>query len=775
MGSYCSSCFHRKPKRAKSQLPGDQSDSQQSDGSPLDIDPVQAGEIQNGDHLSTTNALFEPSTSQNRTETPESTLSAQSSSHDEDRFGSSMSGGTSGAQISSVTNPNGDSADLRMGSETEQKHSIAPPVLGKATEGSSSHIGGKDLPRKHPDGYKATKITTSVIDYPEYAPVAVRETPNIDAAPTDTEAILLNHGPHATFNGHSTEPAMEPETTDCEERKDWRTIRNIRENKFESLVASVLVEATGSIIERCTVFGSREGAYHRAVIVSVIREQTLERYIVRIPAHGVESAWTEEDKAVLRGEVELLRQIYYNTNAPVSNVIAYNEELHHPNPDQDLGAPWMIIQYLPGKSAYDIWFDQPYKRKTAYLTADAPSAETHRKRVNFLISLAKHMVEIQKLEFGAIGMPKIHFPCDVQGEVTNADYTTVVESTFHWPYTNDMHAVVRRGPFASTQAYVQPQWKHWYEKICRYEDTFYPDEDDEPRTIEELKSIGIAKILRMVFETAPFNIPSETFTIHHKDLDLQNILTDDDGFVTGIIDWDGAFAAPRCIGATAVPKWLMHDWFPPREVSHCLGVRPHMAWSTEYYRKIYAAAIYAAELKNGATPDAMYTSKSPIYLSALSALYEGGIDSDFAEKIIRRIPNLTADPEGLMILLGHGWPAAEKMLRERIAKLCEPELPDVNFMRDLGFDLVELGLVEGDVGEACAEAKVGLGDEQHALEKLGRGDEQRINTNEQIGLLQGLLSVDGANMRSFLANNMDGLLEIDSWNLVFGLKVSPTE
>ena len=127
---------------------------------------------------------------------------------------------------------------------------------------------------------------------------------------------------------------MEPETTDCEERKDWRTIRNIQKNKFESLVASVLVETTGSIIEKCTVIGSREGAYHRAVIVSVIREHTFEQYIVRVPAHGVESAWTEEDKAVLRGEVDLLRQIYYNTNAPVSNVIAYNEELHHPNPDR---------------------------------------------------------------------------------------------------------------------------------------------------------------------------------------------------------------------------------------------------------------------------------------------------------------------------------------------------------------------------------------------------------------------------------------------------------
>jgi len=37
---------------------------------------------------------------------------------------------------------------------------------------------------------------------------------------------------------------------------------------------------------------------------------------------------------------------------------------------------------------------------------------------------------------------------------------------------------------------------------------------------------------------------TESFTIHHNDIDLQNIQVDDDWNVTGTIDWDHSFVAP---------------------------------------------------------------------------------------------------------------------------------------------------------------------------------------------------------------------------------------
>jgi hypothetical protein len=49
---------------------------------------------------------------------------------------------------------------------------------------------------------------------------------------------------------------------------------------------------------------------------------------------------------------------------------------------------------LPGKTAWAIWFDQPYDpvvANYAFRTADVPSVETEKKRLTFLRSLARIM------------------------------------------------------------------------------------------------------------------------------------------------------------------------------------------------------------------------------------------------------------------------------------------------------------------------------------------------------------------------------------------------
>lgn len=77
-------------------------------------------------------------------------------------------------------------------------------------------------------------------------------------------------------------------------------------------------------------------------------------------------------------------------------------------------------------------------------------------------------------------------------------------------------------------------------------------------------NIGLRKILGIVF-TQPVFKPHrqpETFILRHDDLELQNIMVDEDGNVNGIIEWDGAYAAPRCTDTAAIPKFLRKDWMP---------------------------------------------------------------------------------------------------------------------------------------------------------------------------------------------------------------------
>ncbi|KAF2128151.1 hypothetical protein P153DRAFT_343352 [Dothidotthia symphoricarpi CBS 119687] len=191
--------------------------------------------------------------------------------------------------------------------------------------------------------------------------------------------------------------------------------------------------------------------------------------------------------------------------------------------------------------------------------------------------------------------------------------------------------------------------------------------------------IGMPIIFDIVFAQPAFN-PSEpeTFTIHHNDLDLQNILVDEDGNITGIIDWDRAMAAPRCAGAAAVPLFLQKDWLP--NYLNTLDIWPHMAWNTHHYRELYAAALVEA-----GNPDAKYTIKSAIYQAALMAIYEGGDVYDFVKKLLQEIPQCRVQAGEFCKALGSsiGWPAAEKMLTVELAKIFEPELPRQDLLQDL--------------------------------------------------------------------------------------------
>ncbi|KAF7446918.1 hypothetical protein A1F99_083650 [Pyrenophora tritici-repentis] len=152
----------------------------------------------------------------------------------------------------------------------------------------------------------------------------------------------------------------------------------------------------------------------------------------------------------------------------------------------------------------------------------------------------------------------------------------------------------------------------------------------------------------MIFNLPVFTEQNETFTIRHNDLDLQNILVEEEGNITGIIDWDNAIAAPRSIGTAAVPVFLRNDWFP--DWANDLRTPQSMAWNHHYYRQIYAAALMEAGSEN-----AKYTIKSALYQA---------------------------------LALGQGkWTAAENMLKKQLPKIFEPELPPEGLLAKLDFEL----------------------------------------------------------------------------------------
>lgn len=437
-------------------------------------------------------------------------------------------------------------------------------------------------------------------------------------------------------------------------RSDWKTIRAISNDQIETLAQKHLSSHSGLHVESRIC-----GTYHLVALVARSNAPCSgSEWVIRIPAHGTTQRWTPEDAYMLESEVQLLKHIRQNTNAPVPQIIAWAS-----NCENELGSPFILMTKLPGKSAYDIWFDDPYTTERAFRDADVPSTATEKKRINFLCSLARTMTEIQKLSFDKIGMP----------QVSEDGQTIAVGPSYTWFDEEDIDKATERRTFSTTRMYARHSLAT----------NFSVDPNAEHNTFHYQHS-GTRDILNIIFAQPVFNTSltsQETFTIHHSDLDLQNILVDDDGNVTGIIDWDNSYAAPRCIGASAVPVFLRNDWFP--RYTHDLNISPHMGWKEHYYREIYAAAMVAA-----GNPDAKYTWKSALYQGCIAAIYSGGDHRDLIEKLVRAIPECRIHTEDLKRGLGMGWPSAEKMLKEHFGKILEPELPRASLLHDLDRDML---------------------------------------------------------------------------------------
>jgi hypothetical protein len=371
---------------------------------------------------------------------------------------------------------------------------------------------------------------------------------------------------------------------------------------------------------------------------------------------------------VLKNEAQLIEYIRQNTTAPVAQIIHYST-----GHDNALGFPYILMTMLPGKSAFNVWFPEDYPSDGidfCYRNADVPPAHIEKKRLHFLRSLAQIMTQIQTLKFDAIGAPNF----DDDGVLTG------IGPTCHWTHQGGDRAF-KRSPAATTDEYFAARFTA---KMKQMTDTLMESlEDDNDDETDWHDSHGIRTILGFIFLQPAFHGSSgETFTLHHNDLDLQNILCDDEGNVTGIIDWDHAMAAPRCLGATSVPMFLRSDWFP--EYTFGLQIPPCMAWNYEHYREMYAAAIMEAS----DAETAEFTLKSGLYAAAVAAITVGGDVHDLGQKLLNEIPHWRTEYWEFIQAFGKGsWGSARTLLQTHFKTIFEPQLPPEGLLEAMDEEL----------------------------------------------------------------------------------------
>ena len=186
-----------------------------------------------------------------------------------------------------------------------------------------------------------------------------------------------------------------------------------------------------------------------------------------------------------------------------------------------LSYPFVIMDFMPGTNLFKVWNDRNW------------ISDLKRKRI--FEQIAGWMTELAALEFDQIGRLDLDATSEVYRVVPFPDVSALIQG-FKEP-----DVLVPFGPFDSAHSFLSSLLS-----IRRHA-------SDSP----------MLAVLELFLSSLTDNtLDGPPFGLSHPDFDSQNVLVDDDGTITGIIDWDNVDIRPRQGAAAAYPMWLTVDWDP---------------------------------------------------------------------------------------------------------------------------------------------------------------------------------------------------------------------
>jgi aminoglycoside phosphotransferase len=264
----------------------------------------------------------------------------------------------------------------------------------------------------------------------------------------------------------------------------------------------------------CQVAFHAQGGFNKIYLVRTSQRQLIMR--VSLPVcPGTKT----------RGEVTTLQFLRRETTIPVPEVVALDDSSKN-----EIGFEWILMEFMPGNSAYKRWRTLTLSQKTALVQ-----------------QMAELQAQIFRHEFSEIGTLVVSESEDSQ-EVLSGE---VVSNMFFWG--NHFDYDIARGPFRSSHdwltAYLEFIVQDQMEALGEAED----EEDEEDAKFALALIHRLINLLPRIFLSRE-SLPEHT-VIWHDDLSLNNILVNDEGKVTAIIDWECVSAMPRWF-ATQMPSFL---------------------------------------------------------------------------------------------------------------------------------------------------------------------------------------------------------------------------
>lgn len=241
-------------------------------------------------------------------------------------------------------------------------------------------------------------------------------------------------------------------------------------------------------------------------------------------------------------EVASMEWMRHNISAPVPRVVRYGESRAN-----IVGFEWILMAKLPGKHLGDVWRIISYAAKEALVRRIAGIwAELFRRPMSGIGNI--YSASSKKEDPPKVGR--------------------IVSMQFFWG--KHIHQDVPRGPFASSREWMLTRLA-LYEHEChaslkRHEgeerDGMDSDDEDELESAERTLDI-VTRLKPLVDRIFPVDqLGEEQSVLFHHDLSNHNVFIDDNGALTGLLDWE-------CV--SAVPRWKACD-FPsflegkPREL-----------------------------------------------------------------------------------------------------------------------------------------------------------------------------------------------------------------
>ncbi|KAI9713756.1 MAG: hypothetical protein M1828_001350 [Chrysothrix sp. TS-e1954] len=245
------------------------------------------------------------------------------------------------------------------------------------------------------------------------------------------------------------------------------------------------------------------------------------RWIARFPGSAV-CGFEDLDRRQMKSDCRTLQYIRTKTSLPIPNVFAFEIE------DNPVGAPYVLTSFIEGTPVSLRWFDRTWI--------------TEERRQHILEQLAKLMAQLQGLRFDKIGSP--NFNEDGSFSHVGPKCDRVFEQPLDLDNVEvDWGRIVSSGPYEQTRTYLVDDW-------------------DDHKDHVEWTHAQLA-ILRLAVDSIPeVLIDQGYFVLSPPDFNYQNVLIDEEGTVTGIIDWDGVYTHAIIGGYARYPSWITRDWDP---------------------------------------------------------------------------------------------------------------------------------------------------------------------------------------------------------------------